>query len=160
MLNASVNICSIMTAQNPPAGHQRIIPKLSYTDAPAAIEFLCRAFGFRETYRLAMPDGTIGHAELSTGDAVVMLSTVWEEGGLTSPRNLPKLHAQVFCFVDDVDAHFARARDEGAIIIGEPVDEPYGDRAYRATDLEGHRWVFKQHQRDVSAEEIAAMMSK
>jgi len=148
------------TSSNPPAGHQRIVPKLSYDDAPAAIEFLCRAFGFRETYRLAMPDGTIGHAELSFGDSVVTLSTSWEQGGLTSAKNLPKLHAQVFCYVDDVDAHFARARDEGATIVGEPIDEPYGDRAYRALDLEGQRWVFKQHLRDVSADEIIAALAK
>src|SRR5262249_49728886 len=103
----------------------------------------------------------IGHAVLSAGDAAgVMLSSAWGEGGLTSPQNLPKLHAQGFCYVDDVDAPFARSRDEGAIIVGEPVEEPYGRRAYRAVDLEGHRWVFKQHQRDVSAEEIRAMMSK
>ena len=139
--------------RNPPAGCQRIIPKLAYTDAPAAIEFLCRAFGFRETYRLAMPDGTIGHAQLSapTGDAIVMLATSWEAGGLTSPQNLPKQHSEVCCFVDDIDAHYAHAVAEGADITMEIQDAFYGERRYEATDLEGHRWHFGERHDDIKA---------
>jgi uncharacterized glyoxalase superfamily protein PhnB len=47
-------------------------------------------------------------------------------------------------FVDDVDAHFRRARDEGATILSEPEDQPYAERTYRVADLEGHRWMFAQ----------------
>jgi len=126
--------------RNPPQGMQRIIPYLSYADAPAAIGFLCKAFGFEERFRYPMPDGRIGHAELGYQDNVVMLASAYEGFG-ESPLRLPAVHAQVYCFVDDVDAHFARARESGATVVGEPKNE-HGTRFYRAVDPEGHRWIF------------------
>ena len=126
--------------RNPPQGMQRIIPYLSYADAPAAIGFLCKAFGFEERFRYPMPDGRIGHAELGYQDNVVMLASA-NEGFGESPLRLPAVHAQVYCFVDDVDAHFARAREAGATVVGEPKNE-HGTRFYRAVDPEGHRWIF------------------
>src|SRR5438874_856874 len=122
---------------------QRIIPYLAYADAPAAIDFLCRAFGFAETMRMAMEDGRIGHAELALdGDAALYLASLWPEMGHMSPRDLPGVHAQIYVIVDDVDAHHARARGAGATIAAPPADTPYGERSYRATDPEGHRWIF------------------
>lgn len=140
-------------APNPPAGCQRVIPYLAYEDAPAAIEFLCGAFGFRERTRLAMPDGRIGHAELGLEDNALFLASVFEEMGLASPRHLPAVCAQLLCYVDDVDAHFERAKAAGATIAMEPADQFYGDRLYRAIDPEGHRWMFATHLRDVPPEE-------
>ena len=136
-------------AQNPQRGPQRLVPYLAYADAPAAIEFLCKAFGFEETYRYPMEDGRIGHAELAIGDNVVMLASVFPEMGFASPQDLEGIHCQMHCDVEDVDAHHARAREAGATITAEPADQPYGDRIYRATDPEGHRWIFSQHVRDV-----------
>jgi uncharacterized glyoxalase superfamily protein PhnB len=126
--------------RNPPQGMQRIIPYLSYADAPAAIGFLCKAFGFEERFRYPMPDGRIGHAELGYQDNVVMLASAYEGFG-ESPLRLPAVHAQVYCFVDDVDSHCARARECGATVVGEPKNE-HGTRFYRAVDPEGHRWIF------------------
>ncbi|MEQ8766527.1 MAG: VOC family protein [Planctomycetota bacterium] len=145
---------------NPPAGCQRVIPYLAYRDAPAAIAFLCRAFGFEERFRIPMPDGRVGHAELGLGDNVLMLASCYEEFGMGSPQDLPAVNAQILCYVDDVDAHFERARAEGAIVIAEPEDQFYGDRSYRAMDLEGHRWSFATHVRDVSLEEMGAVIPK
>lgn len=126
--------------KNPPQGMQRVIPYLSYADAPAAIAFLCKAFGFEERSRYPMPDGRIGHAELGYQDNVLMLASAYEGFG-ESPLRLPAVHAQVYCFVDDVDRHFARAREAGATIAAEPRND-HGTRFYRAVDPEGHRWIF------------------
>lgn len=120
----------------------RIVPMLAYADAPAAIDFLCQAFGFEERFRMPMPDGTIGHAELALGDARLMLASVWYVGGLASPLELSAVHTQLYVEVDDVDAHHARARAEGATIAAEPADQDHGERTYRAIDPEGHRWIF------------------
>ncbi len=144
--------------KNPPEGCQDIIPYICYEDAPAAIDFLCKAFGFEERFRLPMPDGRIGHAELALGRSVLYLASPWQELGLTSPKNLPAQHAQIACYVADVDRHFERARAAGATIGTEPADMPYGDRSYRAVDLEGFRWIFATHVRDVSPEEIEKAM--
>ena len=118
-----------------------IVPMLAYADAPAALEFLCRAFGFVERFRMDMPDGSIGHAEIALGRDRVMLASVWRAGGLASASELPALHCQIYCEVDDVDEHFARAHEAGATIATLPRNE-HGGRCYRALDLEGQRWIF------------------
>ncbi len=135
-----------------------IVPMLAYDDAPAAIDFLCRAFGFEERFRLPMPDGTIGHAELALEgtDATINVATTWRDGGMAPPEELPAVHSQVQCHVPDVDAHYARAKAAGATVIAVPEDQFYGARIYRAIDLEGHRWIFSQQLREVSEEEMLA----
>jgi uncharacterized glyoxalase superfamily protein PhnB len=140
---------------------------LSYEDVAGAAEWLVRVFGFREEFRFEEPDGRVSHVELRLGDGAVML-------GNPSPNyESPKHHREscaaaarwsetpfivdgVHAYVDDVDAHFARAREGGAGILSEVEDTPFGDRQYRAEDLEGHRWMFAQHVRDVPPEEWGA----
>jgi uncharacterized glyoxalase superfamily protein PhnB len=56
--------------------------------------------------------------------------------------DLSGIHTQLYCGVDNVDAHYEKARAAGATIIAEPADQPYGERTYRALDPEGHRWIF------------------
>jgi PhnB protein len=140
--------------QNPPAGYQRVIPYINYADAPAALEFLCKAFGFEEKFRLPMPDGRLGHAEVGYQGNVVMLASVYDEMGLASPRDLPARHSAILCYVDDVDAHHEQARAAGAKIVAKLEDKFYGDRSYTAEDLEGHHWHFSTHIRDVAPEDM------
>jgi uncharacterized glyoxalase superfamily protein PhnB len=130
---------------------------LSYRDPGAAIDFLVRAFGFVELYRMTMPDGSLGHAELSFGspDQLLMVAGEWEAAGFGSPLGLQGVHGQLLCYVDDVDAHHDRARAAGTTIVSEPADQPHGDRSYRANDPEGHRWIFATRMRDMSPKEVA-----
>ena len=145
--------------QNPPPNMQRIVPSLAYDDAPAAIEFLCRAFGFQEAMRMPMPDGRIGHAELVLhGNTLMLASSFREAVGIGAPRELPHLHSSVSVYVDDVDAHYAQAAAAGATILEPPTDQFWGDRTYRAEDPEGQRWMFQQHIRDVSQEDMRAAL--
>src|SRR5262245_47345229 len=102
------------------------------------MSFLCDAFGFKERYRMAMDDGRIGHAELAYKESVIMLASAWKEAGFASPMELSGIHTQVYCHVDDADAHYEQARAAGATIIAEPADQ-HGERMYRALDPEGHR---------------------
>jgi PhnB protein len=130
---------------------------IAYEDSAAALDWLTRAFGFREREdsRYTESDGTVSHAEMELGGGVIMLATP------TPDYQSPKHHAEVceharkwsavpyiidglHVHVDDVDAHFRRARNAGAEILSEPEDQPYGERAYRVADLEGHRWMFAQ----------------
>lgn len=141
-------------SSTPTTAPQRIVPMLSYADAEAAIAFLCRAFGFRERYRLAMPDGRVGHAELELAGNLVYVAATFPELGLVSPRDLPAVHCQLSVWIDDVDAHCAAAREAGATIVAMPEDQFYGERIYRATDPEGNRWIFHQHLREVSVEDM------
>ena len=141
--------------------HQRIIPYLTYADAPAAIDWLCRVFGFEQVDVMAIPDGRIGHASLSLLGERVMLNSVFEEAENCSPQDLDALPQQITVYIDDVEAHFQHAQAEGATILQEPEDMFWGARSYRCVDLEGHRWTFQQQMRVVSPqEESAAMMAE
>jgi uncharacterized glyoxalase superfamily protein PhnB len=121
---------------------QRIFPMLAYDDAQGAMEFLHAAFGFEEKFRMETPDGKVGHAEMVLNGNQVWLATTWKAGGLASPKDLPAMPCQLFCEVEDVDAHYRRAAGAGAVVVAEPEDQPYGFRVYRAMDPEGHRWMF------------------
>jgi len=133
-----------------------ITPMLSYRDADAAITFLCEAFGFTLRYRLEMPDGRVGHAELALGDGLISLASAYPEMGIDSPVDLDTRYSQLKVDVPDVDAHYARALAAGAVVQGEPEDQPYGGRMYRAVDPEGHRWIFDHTARELSVDEIKA----
>ncbi len=133
----------------PPEGWPQISPALFYDDAAAAIEWLEKAFGF--VTRLSVEDGAGGivHSELELGSGVVMVASARDER--RSPRSVGGANTQaLFVYVDDVDAHFARARAHGAAIVSEPSNRDYDDwedRIYEALDCEGHRWCFGQRLR-------------
>jgi uncharacterized glyoxalase superfamily protein PhnB len=115
---------------------------LSYADAPAALDFLTRAFGFEEAMRMEGVDGTVGHAELELDGQRLMLASAWRDAGMVPPSELAGIASQIMVQVDDVGAHFQRALAAGATVVDQPADQDYGQRTYRATDPEGHRWIF------------------
>ncbi len=132
--------------------HPTVVPMISYENGVAALEWLARAFGFRERTRMVGPDGTLGHGEMEAGDGLIMLATPTPD--YQSPRrhreaceaarrwsSVPWIIDGVLVYVPDLDAHFARAKAAGAGILSEIEEGPPG-RRYRAEDLEGHRWFF------------------
>jgi uncharacterized glyoxalase superfamily protein PhnB len=142
---------------NRPPNTQGIIPYLSYEDGKGAIDFLAKAFGFEVRGVLPGPGQSVMHAELGLGDAVVYLGT---PDGYDPKRALKQRNAAVLVYVDDVDAHCARAREAGARIESEPADMFYGDRVYNATDPEGQLWFFHTRIRDVSFDEMNAAVAQ
>ena len=117
----------------------RIAPYLLYEDGAAAIDFLTKAFGFEEVMRMD-EGGVVNHAELRLGDDSIMLADPGED--YRSPNNADHRTSLVHVYVDDVDAHFERAKEAGAEIVQEPTDQEYGDRRYDAKDPEGQLWSF------------------
>ena len=125
-----------------------VTPYLLYEDCDAALDFLARAFGFREDLRYTGPDGYVSHAEMRIGDDGVIY--MGDPGG--DYRNPARVGArtQIVCVnVDDVDAVFERARAAGAEITEEPADQEYGERRFMARDPEGHAWSVSQVIREV-----------
>jgi PhnB protein len=131
-----------------------VIPMVAYEDGAAAMDWLTRAFGFRERARMLGENGRLSHGEMEAGEGMIMLAT-------PSPHyHAPKRHREecdvarkwsevpfiidgVLVYVNDVDAHCERARDAGATILSEIESGGPGKR-YRAEDLEGHRWMFME----------------
>jgi uncharacterized glyoxalase superfamily protein PhnB len=122
-----------------------VIPALQYEDAPAAIDFLCRAFGFEKSAVYEGEGGSIDHAQLTLGNGMIMLGSVKEtEYGklLLRPREAGGVTMSVYVIVEDADAHFVRAKAAGAEITREPVTQDYGGRDYTCKDPEGNVWTF------------------
>jgi uncharacterized glyoxalase superfamily protein PhnB len=123
-----------------------VIPTMRYHDAPAAIEWLCRAFGFEKQLVVPGEEGGIAHAQLTFGNGMIMLGSVNDNefGRLVkSPRDLGGIGSQSpYVIVDDADAHYARAAAAGAEIVLDIVDEDYGGRGYSCRDPGGHLWNF------------------
>jgi uncharacterized glyoxalase superfamily protein PhnB len=129
-----------------------VVPMISYEDGIAALEWLRKAFGFRETARLTTPDGKLSHGEMEAGKGLIMLASPTPE--YRSPKHhrevceqarkwstVPWIIDGVLVYVYDLDRHFERAKTAGATILSAIEEGPPG-RRYRAEDLEGHRWCF------------------
>ncbi|TMD40351.1 MAG: aminotransferase [Chloroflexi bacterium] len=131
-----------------------VIPMIAYENGPAAMDWLARAFGFRERARMLGENGRLSHGEMEAGDGMIMLAT--PSPHYRGPKHhreeceqaqrwseVPYIIDGVLVYVDDVDAHFHRAKEAGARILS-PVEQGQEGKRYRAEDIEGHRWMFMQ----------------
>ena len=109
-----------------PEGHRTVAPYLAIKDAGKALEFYKPAFGAGERYRLMMPDGRVGHAEISLGDSIVMLSDEFPEYGGKAPGTLGGSPVSIHLYVEDVDAFFRKAVAAGAHERRPVMDQFYG----------------------------------
>jgi uncharacterized glyoxalase superfamily protein PhnB len=133
---------------------QKITPYLLYEDCDAMLDWLAKAFGFKETLRFVGEGGYVNHAEMELDGASIFMGDPGED--FESPKRGGYIGSQLHVYVDDVDAHYERAKAAGAEIRQEPADQEYGDRRYDAWDPEGHLWSFAQPVRNVPAEEWGA----
>jgi len=132
--------------------NQQIIPMLAYEDGVAAMNWLCKVFGFTEKTRMLDDEGRLSHGELVLGNGIVMLASP------TPDYQSPKRHCQVceatakwyqvpyiingiLVSVDDVEKHYQHAKECGATILSGIETGGPGTR-YRVEDLEGQRWMF------------------
>ncbi len=135
-----------------------------YREPKAAVAWLARAFGFELTMAIDGPDDdpTMGHYEMAIdGRGRIMIGGEWA-AWTRSPASVGGVNTQ-FTHVEltgDVDGHCERARGAGAAIAAEPEDQFYGDRTYRAVDIEGHVWTFAQHVHDVTKAEAEAALGQ
>jgi PhnB protein len=124
----------------------RITPYLLYEDLAGALDWLAKAFGFRERLRHAGPDGTPRHAEMELGeDGLIMMGQPGPP--YRNPKRLGQATQHLYVRVEDVDKCFERAVQAGAVVLEKPTDQPYGDRRCGLEDVEGHTWYFAQTMR-------------
>ena len=135
-----------------PVENPGVVPMIAYEDGVAALDWLARAFGFREQARMLGRDGRLAHGAMCAGDGLIMLASPTPR--YESPRrhreacerarawsDVPWVIDGVLVYVDDIDEHVTRAKENGATMLSEVEDGPPG-RRYRAEDIEGHRWMF------------------
>ena len=138
----------------------RIIPYLMIDGASDALDFYQRAFGATESYRLEMPGGAVGHAEMVVNGATVYLADASDdmEGDAANPVKLGGSSVLLHQYVTDVDAAAEQAVAAGATLVRPPEDQFYGDRAAMVADPFGHLWSLHTHIRDVPPEEMSRAM--
>jgi len=134
-----------------PPGWPRISTALYYDDPRAAIDWLCRAFGFELRLLVEGDGGSVEHSELTYGEGLVMVAGPKPRLAFAAPPSkVGGANTQnMMVYVDDVEAHCRRAREAGAEIVREPETTDYGpeywvDRGYQARDVGGHHWWFYQ----------------
>ena len=123
-----------------------VIPVLIYPDVRAAVEWLTGAFGFRERVQI----GEDHRSQLQIGDGAVIIGDVRHD---RRPPRAGEVTHSVIVRVEDVHGHCEHARAQGARILEEPTDYPFGERQYTAQDPAGHQWTFSQTLADVAPEE-------
>ncbi len=121
-----------------------IYPGLYYRDAPAAIEWLTKAFGFEKVMVVPGENGTVAHAELRYGPGIIMLGSAGNQPGSKSPLDVDGATCGIYIYVDDAElpAHYQRAKAAGASIYRELERKDYGGSSYSAHDPESHEWSF------------------
>jgi uncharacterized glyoxalase superfamily protein PhnB len=123
-----------------------IVPCLRYRNAAAAIEWLCRAFGFEKQMVVPGENGTIAHAQLSFGNGMIMLGSIGDSPFnrlMAQPDEVDGRQTQCpYLVVVDADAVYRQAKAAGAEIVLDIKDEDYGGRGFTCRDLEGHVWNF------------------
>lgn len=130
-----------------------VVPMIAYADGPSAMDWLADVFGFRECVRM-MDGDHLSHGEMETDFGKVMLAS--PSDAYEGPRqhrehceparewlSVPWIVDGVLVYVADLEGHFDRARERGAVILTAPEND-FPGRRYRAEDLEGHRWMFMQ----------------
>ena len=139
-----------------------VVPVVFYRDPMAALAWLQAAFGFELSLLVTDQAGAIGHAEMTWRGGAIGVGGEWASpellgpAQLKSPASLDGVGTQfVRIFLDgDIDRHCEQARTAGARITQEPENQFYGDRTYRALDLEGHVWNFAMAVTEVSVAEM------
>ena len=140
-----------MTQKNRSVPTNTMVAHVVYTDLAKAIPWLERAFGFREHFRYG--DGPSG-AQMFAGQAVIMVRR--QRDRERTPREAGFGTQSLTIFVDDVDAHCARARAGGATVVEELHETEYGEYQYAVLDLDGHHWLFARHASDRAPEDWGA----
>jgi uncharacterized glyoxalase superfamily protein PhnB len=132
-----------MTTTNQIAGSS-VIPALRYHDALAAIDWLCRVFGFERRAVYTNNDNIVMHAELTLGNGMIMLGSVDNKTPYSAlirqPRDVGFETQSPYLVVADCPAVYERAKAAGAEIVMELEEKSYGGKGFNCRDLEGHMW--------------------
>ena len=129
-----------------------ILPHVVYRDVPGACDWLARVFGFIEYYRYGHP---VSGIQMYLGDAHIMLAGP-RPGATETPAKLGYVTQMLTVIVPNVEAHYTRTKREGGTLWEELHETVYGERQYGVSDLEGHRWLFSEHARDLNPESWGA----
>ncbi len=137
-----------------PEGYQSLMPHLTVTDGPGAIDFYSKAFDAKELYRLIEPNGKIGHAEVQIGDSVFMLADEYPDFGALAPPSLGGSPAKLCINVENADKCTDRALAAGATLLRKPETGFHGFRQSLVACPYGYQWFISTRVERVSPQEM------
>jgi PhnB protein len=145
-----------------PDGYRRVTPALVVQGAAQALDFYAEVFQATERTRFPGPGGTIAHAEIEIGDAVVMVEDESPYMGTKAPppAGIDGSPTSLFIYVEDVDAVVAHAVKLGAKVQRPVQDQFYGDRDGSIVDPFGHAWTVATHVEDVAPDELMRRLTE
>jgi len=135
-----------------------LLPHVVFQNVTEAVAWLSIVFGFTENYHYGNTGGLVDGAQVYLGNAYVMVTGA-HRGGAT-PAKSGTYSQSLTVFVEDVEAHYRHAKAAGAKIVEELNVTCYGEKQYAAEDLDGHRWLFSQHAKDVSPSDWGATVRR
>lgn len=141
-----------------PKGYHSVTPYIIVKKASQAIEFYIKALGAQEIMRFSMPNNKIAHAEIEINGSRIMIADENLERGAQSPEAYGGSPISLHLYVENVDKMVQQAVNAGAEIERKPEDMFYGDRIASIKDPFGHQWYISTHIKDVSPEEMEALM--
>jgi len=137
-----------------PDGYHTVTPYLIVQGAADAIEFYKKAFDATELFRMAGPDGRVGHAEIRIGDSPIMLADEFPDRGARGPKTIGGSPVTILLYVEDVDVVFGAAVAAGGKAVSPVTNQFYGDRSGSVEDPFGHHWHISTHVEDVPPDEL------
>ena len=138
-----------------PDDYPRVTPYLCVDGAAAAIDFMIEVFDATERMRISAPGGMIGHAEVSIGDSLIMVSDEYPEMDVVGPKTIGGTAVTLSVYVEDADTTYAKAVAAGATAERPVETHFYGDRSGMFVDPFGHRWNVSTHVEEVDPDEMA-----
>lgn len=118
-----------------------IVPRLFCRDVAIEIDFCMSTFEALERVRRPGPDGTVAHALLSIGPAMVMIEREWPELTTRAPTLDGSSPVVLYVYVENVDAVIQRAVASHAKLLSPIQDQFWGDRTGWIMDPAGHVWT-------------------
>jgi PhnB protein len=135
-----------------PGGKGTVTPYVAVRGAAAWLKFVEQVFETKPPFVVQNEDGTIGHAEITIGDSIVM--------AFDAQPDWPDLPSLLSVYVDDADAAVARAVEAGATIVTElTTSKIVGDRGARIKDPAGNIWWLMHHVYDVDPATLPALFA-
>ena len=136
-----------------PEGASVVIPRLFCRDVAAEIDFCKNTFGAVEGVRRPARDGTVAHALMTIGPAMIMIEAEWPEVASRAPRPDGSSPVVIYVYVEDVDKTVERAVAGGAKVLVPVATQFWGDRVGWVMDPAGHVWTIATRVEETSEDQ-------
>ena len=140
-------------AKGVPDDSSVVIPRLVCKDPAGEMAFCATIFDAVELNRRPGPDGSVAHALMTIGPAMIMIEAEWPTLPSRAPAPDGSCPVVIFVYVEDVDQTVERAVGRGARLLIPAQNQFWGDRIAWIMDPAGHVWTVATRIEETTAQE-------